>query len=355
MRWVAACFALNGFVVSSLYARLPAVKDRLELGNGELSLALLGLTAGLLLAQPLTGALVARRGSAPVVVLGAAGCALAVVAPALAGSLAALVAACVVLGYANGTLDVAMNVQGVAVERALGRPILGRLHAAFSVGMLAAGALAGVLPRLSALFGVAIAGLVVTALVAPRLQRGDARTGPAFARPSRALAGLGAIAFAALLCEGAVADWSAVHLRETLGASAAVAPLGLTAFALSMTIGRLFGDRLASALRATTLVRGGGALAAAGLLLAALAPAPAVAVAGFVVAGAGLSGVFPLVVRASGGAASIAAVSTSGYAGLVAGPPLVGALAEASSLRTALAVVLATLAASIVCLGRSVR
>lgn len=354
---VGAFFALNGFVVSSLYARLPAVKDRLELSNGELSLALLGLTAGLLLAQPLTGALVARRGSAPVTVLGAVGCCAAVVGPAVAGSLALLVLSCAVLGFFNGTLDVAMNVQGVTVENTLGRPILSRLHALFSVGMLTAAVTASALSsagaRLSAhLAGVAVAGLAVTALAARHLRRGDAQPGPVFARPSRALAALGAIAFAALLCEGAVADWSAVHLHDTLGLATGPAALGLAAFALSMTVGRLLGDRLAAALEPATHMRAGAALAAAGLVTAALAPGAGVAIAAFAVAGLGLSSLFPVVVRAAGSAPNIAAVSSAGYTGLVAGPPLIGAVAEATSLRAALAVILGALSAAIVVLAR---
>ena len=359
MRPVAACFALNGFVVSSLYARLPAIKADLALSEGELGLALLGLTAGLLLSQPLTGALVARNGSAPVVVLGAVACALAVVPPALAGSLLALVAACAALGYANGTLDVSMNVQGVAVEQRLGRPVLGTLHALFSAGMLGAalGAAlaAGVDPAVH-LAAVGVLALLVTGLVAPRLQRGDAAAGgPAFARPSWALAGLGAIAFAGLLCEGAVADWSAVHLRETLGASEAVAPLGLAAFSATMIAGRLTADRITAAIGAAAHVRAGGALAFAGLLLGALAPSGAVAIAAFAVAGIGLSGMFPLVVRAAGAAPRIAAVSTAGYAGLVTGPPLVGAVAEATSLRASLAAVLGALALGVMVLSVAVR
>ena len=290
-----------------------------------------------------------RRGSAPVTVLGAVLCALLVVPPALAGSLALLVVACLALGFANGMLDVAMNVQGVAVERRIGRPILSRLHALFSLGMLAAGALSVAIATLgaqAALVGVAGVALVVTAVAAPGLQGGDAHVGPAFARPSRALATLSAVAFAALLCEGAVADWSAVHLHDTLGTTKPNAALGLTAFALAMTVARLLGDRLSPPPGLA------GAVAATGLLTAALAPTPLIAITGFATAGIGLATLFPVVIRKAGDGASIAAVSTAGYVGLVAGPPLVGALAEATDLRTALAVILGALSLSIVALAR---
>lgn len=290
----------------------------------------------------------ARHGSAPVTVLGAVLCAALIVPPAYTESLGGLVAACVGLGYANGTLDVAMNVNGVTVERRVGRPILGRLHALFSLGVLAASALAVVMTTLSALVAVAGTALVVTLLAAPRLARGDAAAAgtPPFARPSRALAALGAVAFAALLCEGAVADWSAVHLRETLDAPRSVAPLALAAFSVTMIIGRLASDRVLPSVRLS------GALAALGLLLGALAPDPALSIAGFLIAGLGLSSLFPTAIRRADSGPAIAAVSSLGYAGLVTGPPLIGAVAEATSLRTALAVILTALAAGIVVVGR---
>ncbi len=197
-----------------------------------------------------------------------------------------------------------------------------------------------------------VAALVVVVLVAPHLQRGDANIGgPAFARPSRALAALGAIAFAALLCEGSVADWSAVHLKETLGASTSVAPLALAAFSVTMIIGRLTSDQLVERIGSTTLTRAGGLIAALGLLLGALAPDPATAIAGFFIAGIGLSSLFPLAIRQAGDAPGIAAVSSLGYAGLVTGPPLIGAIAELTNLRAALAVTLGVLAATIVAMA----
>jgi predicted MFS family arabinose efflux permease len=363
-RAVAALFALDGFVTSSVYARLPAIKDRLEIDAGALSLALLGMTVGLLLAQAATAWLIARRGSGPVAVGGAVLCAVAVIGPGLAGALGWLVAATILLGVATGALDVAMNVHGAAVERAGGRPILSRLHAVFSLGVLAgsgvAGAVAaagvGVRPHLVI---VAALGVVAAAVVAPRLGPGErprqavaapalrAEAHPIFARPTRALAGAGAIAFCVLLCEGAVADWSAVHLRDDVELGAGAATLGLAAFSVAMVVGRLAGDRVSIRLGARRHVRFGGALAAGGLLLAALAHTAVPAVAGFAVAGLGLSALFPLVVRAAaatpGPAAAIAAVSTAGYVGLVAGPPAVGALAQATSLRASLAIILGTL------------
>ena len=176
----------------------------------------------------------------------------------------------------------------------------------------------------------------------------DAQPGsPLFARPSRRLAALGAVAFAALLAEGAVFDWSGIYMDDEAGSSEALAPLGLAVFSGAMALGRLAADPLVRRYRSEAVAGAGALLAAAGLGLALALPAPAGAVAGFAVMGAGLSAVFPLALRAAGAAGStgLAAVSTVGYAGFLAGPPVIGLLAEASSLRAALLLVCVLLVA----------
>ncbi|MEY2516050.1 MAG: hypothetical protein QOJ89_3408 [bacterium] len=350
-------FALDGFAVASFFARLPTIQDRLQLSNGRVGLALLALTVALLIAQPLAGALAARRGSAPLVTAGGLLVSAVIVAPAYANSFGALVVSTAAIGLATGVLDVTINVQGVAVERRLPTPILSGLHAAFSLGMLAgalsagAAAGAGLTPR-EHLLGVGIVSALATLAWSRALLPAGAdasASGPAFARPSTALASLGAIAFCVLLAEGAIGDWSAIHLADTLSASEGTAVAGLAAFSATMAIGRLFGDRITQRVGDVAHLRGGALVAAAGIVVAATAPSVPVAVAGFALAGVGLSALFPLMVRAAsnrGGDApgpAIAAVSTAGYGGLVTGPPLVGFVAEATSLRLALGAVLGVL------------
>jgi MFS family permease len=346
---ITGVFFLNGLCFSAWYARVPAIQQDLGLSNGELGLALFGAPAGLLAAQPLAGALTVRHGSRPLVAA-APLYLIAVVLPALAVDMVTLLLALIVVGAANGVLDIAMNSQGVAVERRLGTRLFSSLHGAFSFGALAgagsaaAVAAAGVdpLPHL-AVDGVVSAALA--ALLARGLVRDQGRPeGPRFARPSRRLAALGVIAFCALIAEGAVFDWSGVYLADETGAAAGAAPLGLTAFALTMGVGRLAGDALGERIGAGTAVRAGALVAALGLGLALAFPEPLVAIAGFAVMGAGLSVVFPLALRAAGmhgegTGPDLAAVSTVGYVGFLAGPPLIGWLADASSLRAALAVV----------------
>jgi MFS family permease len=258
-RAITIVFALNGVVFGSWAARIPAIRDRLELGDGQLGIALAGLALGAIVAMPVGGAIVARRGSAPVVRAAVLIVAAAIAIVALAPSLPVLCLGTVVLGIANGSLDVTMNAHGVAVEKRHGRPILAGFHAAFSAGGLVGSALgalaaAGDLDVRAhlALVGVAAAviGTIVTRRLLPASEDALDTDEPVFVRPPRRLWALGALAFACLLIEGACADWSGVYLDKDLDAGAAVAALGFAAFSVTMVLGRLFGDRLVNALGA---------------------------------------------------------------------------------------------------------
>lgn len=171
----------------------------------------------------------------------------------------------------------------------------------------------------------------------------DLERGPTFALPTRAVLGLGLVAFCVLLGEGAIADWSAVYLRE-IGAGPGLAAVGFGAFSSTMAIGRLFGDGISRRLGPVALVRIGGAISTAGLLVFLLAGQPLVALVGLVLVGAGYSNVFPTTISAAGRAPSmstssaIAAVTTVGYFALLAGPPLIGFIAEAVTLGGALGI-----------------
>lgn len=346
---VTGVFFLNGVVFSAWYARLPSIQRELELAPEQLGLALLGAPLGLLVAQPLVGAVAARRGSRALVAAAPLYLA-AVVLPALAVDMPTLLAAVFVTGAANGTLDIAMNAQGVAVERAAGRRLFNSLHAGFSFGALAGALVAGgaaaagvaPLPHLAA---VAVAAALVAALLVPGLlhDEGDPQA-PRLARPSRGLAALGVVAFCALLAEGAVFDWSSVYLATETEASPGVAPLGLASFSLAMGVGRLAADRAAAHAGPDAVVRTGALLGALGMGLTLAWAAPVAGVTGFALMGLGLSAVFPLTLRASGfqGQApgpALAAVSTVGYAGFLTGPPVIGLLAGTTGLRGALVLV----------------
>ena len=236
------------------------------------------------------------------------------------------------------------------------------LHAAFSFGGLAGAAVGavasglGVAPHLLAVAGV---GLVLTGVIAPVLLAGDADrhapvplTAPDGAEPAgaallspaprRLLVVLGLIAGCTAYGEGAITDWGALHLRETLAASPAVAAAGYAAFSLAMACGRLSGGRLVRTFGATHVLVYGSTVGAAGMLAAALAPSAPVAVAGFALVGLGLANVFPLAIAragALGGSKGVALASTVGYTGLLGGPPLIGLLVTGIGLPAALATV----------------
>jgi MFS family permease len=365
---ITAVFMLNGLLFGSWAARIPAVRDHVGAADGALGIALAFLALGAIVAMPLAGSIAVRVGSrrATRLALLVSASALAVVAQA--PSLPALCALTFLLGAGSGALDVTMNAHGVAVERRYGRPILSGLHAAFSaggllgagLGALAAAAGLGVRPHLALSAAVAIA---VGAVWSRRLLPGheDAAAAgehPRFVRPPRRLWALGVLAFACLLVEGAAADWSAVYLRDDLGASAGAAALGFTAFSATMVVGRLFGDALVARFGPVAVVRGGGLVAAAGFGLALLAATPVAAFAGLACLGAGMAGVVPVVFRASGRVEGIppgialAAVSSTGYLGFLVGPTLIGGASELAGLPVALALLVA-LAACVATLART--
>jgi predicted MFS family arabinose efflux permease len=348
---VTAVFFLNGMVFVSWYSRLPSIQDELDLGTGALGLALFGAPLGMLIAQPLTGALAATVGSRRLVaaapLLLAAG-----IAPALAVDGPTLALATLAVGAANGVLDVSMNVEGLAVERAGSKRIFNSLHAAFSFGALAGAALGGLaasadlepLPHLAIVVGLGAVAGRIAGLGLPPAEAAPPARGPRFARPSRRLALLGTIAFCALLAEGAVFDWSGIFMRRQADAAVGLAPAGLAAFNLAMGFGRLSADGLAERIGSVRLGRAGALVAALGLGGALLLATPAGSIAGFAIMGCGLAAVFPLALRAAGydpsiSGPAVAAVSSVGYTGLLTGPPVIGLLAEALGLPGALACV----------------
>jgi fucose permease len=270
-------------------------------------------------------------------------------------------------------MNIAMNMQAVAVEQRYGRPIMSSFHASYSLGGMTGAYLSGRVAALgispqSHLIGAAILlgiiGLSATHWLLPatidRLSKDDDRPvkAPRFSLPTRAVLGLGALATCVMLGEGSMADWVTVYLRRVLGASEATAANGFAAFSMMMTAGRLAGDRLNQKLGAVRLTRCGGALSAAGLVSALLMTDPLVAIIGFGCVGAGLSALVPIVYSASerqglAPGVGLAAVNTMGYLGFLTGPPLIGLVSEMTSLRFGLGlVVIAT--SMIVVLARTV-
>ncbi len=351
---ISAIFFVNGFILASWVARIPAVSERLGLNSAQLGIALLGMAVGALLAFPVTGYLIARFGSARVTA--AFGLSLMLTLPllALAPNLLLLFFSLLLFGASNGGMDVAMNAQGVEVEKSLDKPILNSLHGFFSLGGLAGASLGGGVAALGTdalthFLIVTVAAILALFWLRQKLLA-DAPSettaaAPVFALPPRALWGLGVVAFCAASGEGAMADWSALYLHDSLGTTTGLAAFGYAAFSLTMLIGRFSGDRLVTRFGPTLIVSSGGAVAAVGLATGLLLGTPAGAIFGFGAVGLGLSVTVPLVFSAAGyhpeipRGTAVAAVATMGYSGFLVGPPLLGWLAQISSLRLALFVV----------------
>jgi MFS family permease len=411
---ISAIFLANGTAFATWASRIPAVRTSLGLDDAQLGLVLFALAAGALTSFPLAGALCTRLGPRRVVLAVAALSCLVLPAPALADSAPWLALSLFLFGAVNGSMDVAMNAYGARVEQRLGRSIMSSLHGMWSVGGLlgasvgAALASAGVAPV--AHFAAVAAGLGVLLLVGARHQLRDAvptQTGstqpaavsvqspagfahaaagsaqlppgsvqssfggvrlaagspqpqPLFAWRNRALLGQGVVLLCAFLVEGAILDWTAVYLRDTLHATESVAALGFAAFSITMLVMRFRADAIVERIGPSRLVTGGGAAAATGLLLAIGFANVPVALAGYAIAGLGLAAVAPLVFSAAAATPgvpsgiAVAAVAAMGYGGMLAGPPLLGLLAQATSLRAALAL-LVLLSLVIAAGGRTVR
>ena len=306
--------------------------------------------------MPLAGALTSRFGCRRVIV--AASLALCLTLPVLAwaSSLPLLVA---VLGSCSAgrwaPIDVSANIQAIMVERDGGRPLMSGFHGFYSLGGIA-GAVgvtaflgAGASPLIAALVVSALC-LVLLAIAAPHLlPYGSQSEGPAFAFPRGVVWFLGILCFILFLTEGSVLDWSAVFLSSVRGMAKSYAGLGYAAFALTMTIGRLTGDRIVQRFGGANIILFGGLCAAAGFALATLVGSWPVALIGYGLVGAGCSNIVPVLFTAAGRqtampeSVAVPAITTLGYAGILIGPAAIGFVAHASSLPVAFMIVAALL------------
>src|SRR5215470_19122077 len=292
---VSTIFLVNGVVLASWVPHIPAVKAAHALSDGALGLVLLAMAVGAVLALPLAGWLVGRAGSRRVTTVAALALCGALPLPVLSPDVPSLALSLLFLGACNATLDVAMNAQAVAVEQQHGRAIMSSFHGLFSLGGLTGAAVAGGLMTLgiesvphvtgTALLCLVAVGCSLRSLVPSAAPPGGA--GPVFARPRGVLLRLGALAFCGLLAEGAMGDWSAVYLHDTLGSSSAAAAAGFAAFSLGMAAGRFTGDRLVVRYGPTHVLRVSGSTAALGLTLALLVGVPVAGVIGCGMVGLG--------------------------------------------------------------------
>ncbi|MFI8768935.1 MFS transporter [Streptomyces sp. NPDC053792] len=343
---VAAVFCVHGSVTGSFATRIPWIQEHAGVSAGQLGLALAFPALGASLAMPLAGAVSHRFGARTALRGLLALWTLSLTLPSLAPNIWGLCGALFVYGATAGMSDVAMNALGVETENRLGKSIMSSLHGMWSVGALlgsAAGTVAAHLGGDARLHHL-VAALVLTALGLVLCQGVlDVRSSPEeeppprFSLPPRSALVIGAIGFCGVFAEGASLDWSAVYLRDELGSSAGLAAASTTAFALTMAVARLAGDRVVDRFGAVRTVRVGGAVATLGGVLVVLAPHAAVAMAGFGLIGLGIAVVVPLAFAAAGRSGpnpsqAIAGVATITYTSGLIAPSAIGGIADATSL-----------------------
>ncbi|MCB2018165.1 MAG: MFS transporter [Hydrogenophaga sp.] len=342
-------FLVAGFAVACWAPLVPFAKQRLGVAEGALGLLLLSLGVGSVVAMLGSGWYCARHGTRSVILGGGAGVTLLLPLLSVADQWPAMALVLFLFGASVGSLDVAMNVHALAVERAAGRPLMSGFHALFSFGGLLGAAMmtlllsAGATSRASTLLGslLMFGALVV---VAPRLLRSASQAAPpTLAWPRGPVMLLAVMAGVCFLVEGAVLDWSALLLTGRGLVEAARGGLGFMVFSVAMTAGRLGGDALCARWGDRFVLTAGGLLAVAGFGGLLLAPLAVLAMAGFLCIGLGASNLVPVLFRRAGvqtvmpPALAIAAISTTGYAGVLLGPAAIGFVAQLTSLPVAFA------------------
>jgi MFS family permease len=348
-------FLVCGMMFGSWASRIPAIKEQAGLDSVQLGFALLGSALGSVLAMTSAGYLAGRIGSHKVVSLMLLGCAAMLPVIAASTSFLMLAGALFLYGAAYGSMDVCMNANGLAIERAGTGPIMSRLHAGWSVGSFIGAFSTTIALRagLSVLqqFAVLAVAMVLSAAILSQtmLKEKHASEGSPFRRPPRRLVLVGLVALCALVSEGSAGDWSGVFIKDSIGGTAQDAALAITVLSAAMAVARLAGDRLTEVLGAARLVSLGAATSALGLAAALIVAQPLAAIVGFGFLGVGVAATYPIALRAGGSqpgitsGVGIAAVATMGSAGVMAAPPLIGIVAGAAGLRAALAMVVVLL------------
>jgi predicted MFS family arabinose efflux permease len=341
------CFAAAGFGVACWAPLVPFTKIRLGVGDGALGFLLLCLGAGSVAAMPMTGILATRFGSRPIILAGGYGVALFLPLLAVMDRPASLAAVLLVFGASLGSLDVAMNLHAVEVERALSRPLMSGFHALFSIGGFAgAGFMTLMLSnRISPFHSVIIASIVVASMItaaAPHLlRRSDGSRGRLLVLPHGIVLVIALLAFVAFLVEGALLDWSALLLVTTRMVAPARGGVGYMLFSIAMTAGRLTGDRAVARLGDRRVFLLSGLTAVSGFALLLASNYSPLALSGFVLIGLGAANIVPTLFRRAGNQRempaplALAAATGAGYAGMLAGPALVGFIAHSIGLRGA--------------------
>jgi MFS family permease len=342
---ISVFFFAMGFTFATWASRIPQIQAKLKLGEGALGTILMALPAGLLVCLLLAGTLIAKFGSKKVLILAALSYSSILVLLGLANNPWQLAFALFLFGLAGNFFNISVNAQAVLVEKMYGRSIMASFHGIWSLAGFTGAAVGLVMISLSwvpwqhfALAGlgaVICAALFIAGAVDAKTDSGQA----GFALPDKKILQLGLIAFGCLVCEGTMFDWSGIYFSKVVKAPGYLTSLGYAVFMGSMASGRFLADKVVTAVGPRRMLQTSGIMITAGLLLSVLFPTITAATAGFLLVGFGVSSVVPIVYSLAGKTTTmstgqaLAAVSTVGFAGFLAGPPLIGFVAELTSLR----------------------
>ncbi len=351
---VSTFFFVNGVLYATWTARLPELQAFFSMSNAELGTLLFVHALGAVVAMPFIGWLALRFSSKTTTRVSGVVFCLFISLIALSRNLVLVNALFFIIGLAAGSLDVSMNGQAVYVERKKGKPIMSSFHALFSIGMAFGAGLGALFTKfdisLTTNFMIMAAlGIIALIVTSPDLVDADpeekdvdSKKGGGFVLPTKAILPLAIIAFCCMLGEGSMADWSAIYMTKVVGQSETFGAIAFGAFAVAMTIGRIFGDYVTFKLGKENLLIWNGIFALAGLILALMFTNEWATLIGFFLIGIGLSTVVPIVYGAAGNAVGvepsvgIAMATTIGYSGFFIGPPVIGYLADEFGLRVGL-------------------
>lgn len=343
---VGLVFMTISTLFGSWVTRIPDIKTMLNFDEGTLGLSLLGMSIGALLMMPFSAWVMSKFGTGKTMFIGVIVATFTMALPAFATSFWSLVALLFLAGLLHGLTDVAMNAAAAAIEQTQKIRILSTCHGMFSLGGMLGAVLGSYLAGLGVsvqmhLMSVSIFMIVVVLLFSKTLlnvEDVETEEGKLFVLPSGALIGLAIVGFVIMMGEGAVADWSAIYIRDYLSGSAAMAGLGFAGFSLTMAIGRFTGDAIIPKYGSKAIIQFGSILGAIGLAAVIFIPNIYVAIAGFTIIGLGFSCVVPILFSAAAKVpgvvpgTGIAAVTTSGIFGFLIGPPSIGMIANQFSL-----------------------
>jgi MFS family permease len=342
---VGAMFFMAGLSFSSWASRIATVQQTMGLSDAALGAVLFSLPVGLMCSLPFSGWIITKIGSRRLLISALLIYAIALVTLGLAQNTFQLIVCLICFGFSSNAVNIAVNTQAVATEEIYKRPILASFHGLWSLAGFTGGGIGSLMiaHNIAPVYHFLLMLVVIAAgvAIAARYLKDDkvASAGPVFVMPDKSLIKLGVIAFCSMICEGAMFDWSVIYFKKIVLAPTAMVGIGFTAFMFTMAIGRFVADAFAHKFGLKRTLQVSGLLTATGLAIAVVFPYIYTAIIGFLLVGAGVSSVVPMVYSAAGKSktmlpgVALAAVSTIGFLGFFVGPPVIGFIAGIATLR----------------------